>query len=520
MGLSWYWNVPVFTVAIILIGGIQHRLAGLGHESSHYSFMKNRYLNDLIPDLFCMFPLMTTIHFYRLFHMGHHQFTNDPDRDPDLLNLGHGKRADEFPMPRWRFITVVYFVLLVAPIRFMRYQWAYFKVNTLGKGKNVYMERSPAGQPRDGNWPRLATVLGMLYIVALFAVLRFLTGIGSRSLARARWACRDRAARDRDLLLPDWAVFQSPFRQAYSARFASVLRMSYYTDLLVGLAHIRWATGGRSAIYPVLLWLVPLETSFMFFMFLRDVYQHSNADAGRLTNSRVFFTDPFTRWAVFVYGQDMHIPHHLFPAVPHYRLRRLHELLKARSCRLSRPGRRNARDLSRLVGSNHDSRRDEPTASQPGRDQPTNRMKHGNRLPVGIKRLSPDDPDDAGRLCGIAHPTILDSPPAPAEQQAGRQQARADDARDEARVESAERGQPETRAQDRDRGGRNGEKRDPNSAEERRDDQDQAADPRAERRDERQHFGGNHREVERLGRPRRDLRGRGRRRPGRATGSP
>ena len=66
----------------------------------------------------------------------------------------------------------------------------------------------------------------------------------------------------------------------------------------------------------------------MFFMLLRDVYQHSNADAGRLTNSRVFFTDPFTRWAVFVYGQDMHIPHHLFPAVPHYRLRQLHELLK------------------------------------------------------------------------------------------------------------------------------------------------------------------------------------------------
>jgi fatty acid desaturase len=63
-------------------------------------------------------------------------------------------------------------------------------------------------------------------------------------------------------------------------------------------------------------------------MFLRDVYQHSNADAGRLTNSRVFFTDIFTRWAVLVYGQDMHIPHHLFPAVPHYRLGRLHDLLK------------------------------------------------------------------------------------------------------------------------------------------------------------------------------------------------
>ena len=88
-GFSWWWNVPVFTAAIVLIGGIQHRLAGLGHEAAHYSFMKNRILNDLIPDLFCMYPLMSALHFYRVFHLGHHQFTNDPDRDPDLLNLGY-----------------------------------------------------------------------------------------------------------------------------------------------------------------------------------------------------------------------------------------------------------------------------------------------------------------------------------------------------------------------------------------------------------------------------------------------
>ena len=31
-GLAWSWNIPVFAAAIVLIGGIQHRLAGLGHE--------------------------------------------------------------------------------------------------------------------------------------------------------------------------------------------------------------------------------------------------------------------------------------------------------------------------------------------------------------------------------------------------------------------------------------------------------------------------------------------------------
>ena len=30
------------------------------------------------------------------------------------------------------------------------------------------------------------------------------------------------------------------------------------------------------------------------------------------------------------YGQDMHVPHHLFPGIPHYRLFLLHRLLKER----------------------------------------------------------------------------------------------------------------------------------------------------------------------------------------------
>ena len=327
-GIAWLWNLPVFVVAIILIGGIQHRLAGLGHEASHYCFMKNRLLNDLIPDVFCMFPLMTTVHFYRLFHMAHHQFTNDPERDPDLQNLGQGKRSGEFPMKRGRFIRVIYLALVVAPIRFLGYSWAYFQVNTLGQGKNVYVNGTDFGSEPVAVWPRLGTALGILYLLGLNVVTWILT-----TYKQPRWLV------PAGLLgfglaivvtyrLPDWAVFRSPFRQAYSSRLGGVFRLGFFTVLMEVLAHLRWATGGTSAVYFILLWLIPLNSSFMYFMFLRDVYQHSNADAGRLTNSRVFFADPFTRWAVFVYGQDMHIPHHLFPAVPHYHLRPLHELLK------------------------------------------------------------------------------------------------------------------------------------------------------------------------------------------------
>jgi fatty acid desaturase len=328
-GLSWLWNLPVFAAAIVVVGALQHRLAGLGHESSHYTFLKNRFLNDLIPDLFCMFPIMTSVHFYRVFHMAHHQYTNDPERDPDLLNLGRGKRAFEFPMTRGRFIAVVYFCMFVAPLRFAEYQFAYMTVNTLGKGKSIYRRREGADHGRFEIYiPRLATALGVLYVFALSVFFGWLHLTDRPGLIVPAGLLAGTVAMLIARALPDWAVFQSPFRQVYSTRFAAAARLWFFTIALIVLALLRYQTDGRSALYFILLWGVPILTTFPFFMLLRDVYQHSNADTGRLTNSRVFFADPFTRWAVFVYGQDMHIPHHLFPAIPHYRLAELHEILK------------------------------------------------------------------------------------------------------------------------------------------------------------------------------------------------
>ncbi|MFM7317419.1 MAG: hypothetical protein ACKO5E_10760, partial [bacterium] len=56
-GLHWAASAPFFAMAAIAIGGVQHRLASLGHEASHYTFLKNRLANDLLADIFCMFPL-------------------------------------------------------------------------------------------------------------------------------------------------------------------------------------------------------------------------------------------------------------------------------------------------------------------------------------------------------------------------------------------------------------------------------------------------------------------------------
>jgi fatty acid desaturase len=77
----------------------------------------------------------------------------------------------------------------------------------------------------------------------------------------------------------------------------------------------------------VLLWLIPAFTTFPLFMILRQWVQHGNADRGRYTNTRVFLVGPLVRYAVFPWGMDYHLPHHLMASVPHYNLKRLHEIL-------------------------------------------------------------------------------------------------------------------------------------------------------------------------------------------------
>ncbi|MFM7128591.1 MAG: fatty acid desaturase, partial [bacterium] len=136
--------------------------------------------------------------------------------------------------------------------------------------------------------------------------------------------------------LPEWAVYQSPFKEPYNSRLAGWLRIAYVSGLMLAVSQLNLLTGDRARLYFLLLWIVPIGTTFPYFMMLRDMYQHSNADDGRITNTRVFHTDWLTDWAVFVHGQDQHTPHHLYPSVPFYQLGPLHDWLKANDAEYAR----------------------------------------------------------------------------------------------------------------------------------------------------------------------------------------
>jgi fatty acid desaturase len=127
-------------------------------------------------------------------------------------------------------------------------------------------------------------------------------------------------------MLPETMYHQSRVHPVIPMRTMSLLRTTYISIIFNALAWLS-LVNKYAALYYLLLWVVPIFTSFSFFMILRQIVQHGNGGRGWLTNTRVFHVNPLINFAVFPLGQDYHLPHHLFASVPHYRLKELHELL-------------------------------------------------------------------------------------------------------------------------------------------------------------------------------------------------
>ena len=317
-GISFWWNVPVTIVAIVLIGAGQHQLSGLAHEGVHHILFKNRTLNDLASDLLTMFPLFSSIHHYRLQHLAHHQFVNDPDRDPDISQLKTSGHWLSFPVLKKQFLlTLLKQLTLFRLIKFMRVRAAY---NATGTDKNPYLFK-------DKKPSKTAVRIGLLYIVSLIGAVVGLFYVRDPLLLAvvpaAMWVIISFVY----WRLPAEKFHQSRVHPVIPLRYMTMMRLGYITILFTTLAELTLLTGHMAALYYVLLWLVPLFTSFSFFMILRQLVQHGNGDRGWLTNTRTFFVGPMIRFAVFPMGQDYHLPHHIYATIPHYRLHKLHQKL-------------------------------------------------------------------------------------------------------------------------------------------------------------------------------------------------
>ena len=98
-----YFNPLTYILAVTIIGARMHGLAILMHDATHYRFLKNRKWNDLITNVFTMYPLFTSIETYRENHMRHHRHLNT-EHDPDWV-AKLGKREFSFPKTKREFFA-------------------------------------------------------------------------------------------------------------------------------------------------------------------------------------------------------------------------------------------------------------------------------------------------------------------------------------------------------------------------------------------------------------------------------
>ncbi len=316
--IAWWWGIPATILGIIVIGASQHQFGGTVHEGTHYMLFANRRLNELASDWLAAFPILTTTYHYRLHHLAHHQFVNDPERDPDISQLHESHHWLDFPITHVEMLWALLKQLWLPNL--FRYTITRARYSSIGGGHNPYADPDRPGTIR----PLRA---GILFAVGAPAVVIPLTVMGNwlavAIVLPVMWAVVVAIL----WMLPDEAYPGTRLSPVTPIRWLAISRVTYLALLYGALSGVQLAGWGPAWAYFGLLWLVPVFTAFPLFMILRQWVQHGNADRGRYTNTRVFLVGPLVRYAVFPFGMDYHLPHHLMASVPHYNLKRLHEIM-------------------------------------------------------------------------------------------------------------------------------------------------------------------------------------------------
>jgi len=143
---SWWVSGPVLALAIVAIGAAQHQFGGAIHEGTHYMLFADRKLNELASDWLAAYPIYTTTYHFRLHHLAHHQFVNDPVRDPDISQLHDSDHWLDFPITHvevaWKLLKQLWLPNL------FRYTITRARYSALGAAQNPYADPDRPGSVR------------------------------------------------------------------------------------------------------------------------------------------------------------------------------------------------------------------------------------------------------------------------------------------------------------------------------------------------------------------------------------
>ena len=104
---SW-WLVPALVLQAVFVNS----LFGAMHESVHYGSFKTRWACDLLA-FFAGAAILNNAGFYRHYHLAHHRYTQDPERDPELITSGTPRTWGDYLL---RVSALPFFALRVRDI--------------------------------------------------------------------------------------------------------------------------------------------------------------------------------------------------------------------------------------------------------------------------------------------------------------------------------------------------------------------------------------------------------------------
>jgi fatty acid desaturase len=102
---SYIWHPALYVIAVMVIGARQHALLVLGHDATHYRYLRKRWQNDLFGNLFLMWPTFASVEGFRKYHGTHHQYTNlanDGNRQLWHTHNAQGEFEPEWVFPKTR----------------------------------------------------------------------------------------------------------------------------------------------------------------------------------------------------------------------------------------------------------------------------------------------------------------------------------------------------------------------------------------------------------------------------------
>jgi len=88
MMVAWWPNPLTWLLAVMLIGSRQLGLLILMHDGAHGMLARTPWLNRVLSQAFCGWPVLADADAYRRYHLRHHAHTMH-DGDPDLVLTGH-----------------------------------------------------------------------------------------------------------------------------------------------------------------------------------------------------------------------------------------------------------------------------------------------------------------------------------------------------------------------------------------------------------------------------------------------